>query len=128
MKPDLKAALQDLGELSLPSLSDMSAAELPDVLPAPAAKDSPLDASDELDQLTGLALKRTREILEEPIDFDNDKMVRATLSAINTVLNTQVRVDEGRLKRRKLDALPKLLEILAREESRMERVAGLLDV
>lgn len=128
MKPDLKAALQDLGELSLPSLSDMSAAELPDVLPAPVVKDSPLDASDELDQLTGLALKRTREILEEPIDFDNDKMVRATLSAINTVLNTQVRVDEGRLKRRKLDALPKLLEILAREESRMERVAGLLDV
>jgi hypothetical protein len=103
-KPDLLGAFLDM---------------LPDpALPTVPEKESPLDASDELDSLTGLALKRAREILEEPIDFENDKAMRLQVSTIQTVLNTQVRVDEGRLKRRKIDALPKLLELIQREEQK----------
>ena len=44
------------------------------------------------------------------------------LAAATTTLNTQVRVDEGRLKRRKLDALPKLLEMIRQEEGRTTAV------
>lgn len=105
-KPDLLGAFIDM---------------LPDPgLPADElAKESPLDASDELDSLTGLALERARQVLSEPIDFENDKFLRTQVSVIQLVLNTQVRVDEGRLKRRKLDALPKLLELIQREEQKM---------
>ena len=80
---------------------------------------SVLDASAELEDLTGLALGKVREILNEPIDWDNTRMVNAQLSAATTVLNTQVRVDEGRLRKRKLDILPKLLDLIAKEEGKL---------
>jgi hypothetical protein len=46
-------------------------------------------------------------------------VVNAQLSAATTVVNTQVKVDEGRLRRKKLDVLPKLMEMIAREEKAM---------
>ena len=70
----------------------------------------------ELEDLTGLALRKMREILEEPTDFNVPKSLQIQLSAAQSVLTAQVRVDEGRLKKRKLDILPKLLEAIAREE------------
>lgn len=121
MKPDLIQALANLGGID--ALGDVLLPEPMRVFPK---EDTPFDASDELETLTGLALKRAREILSEPINFDNDKIVRATIATIQTVLNTQVRVDEGRLKRRKLDALPKLLEIIAGEERKLGRIIDLV--
>lgn len=123
MKPDLLAAVSNLGAPPPLSLHDLDHVALPPPSVHAPKVDSPLDASDELDGLTGLALKRLKEVLSEVVDLSEDKQVKAVLSAAGIVLNTQVRVDEGRLKRRKLDALPKLLEIIAREEGRMGRVA-----
>lgn len=103
-----------------PDLSHLASAyslQLPEPKPVPV-RDSVLDASEELDTLTTLALKNIRELLELEFDFTQPKIVNAKLAAATTTLNTQVRVDEGRLKRRKLDALPKLLEMIAREEGR----------
>lgn len=120
VKPNLIQALANLGGID--SIEDVL---LPDPVPL-APKDTPFDASDELDGLTGLALKRAREILQEPIDFENDKVLKVQVATIGKILDTQVRVDEGRLKRRKLDALPKLLEIIASEERRLGRVTPLL--
>jgi hypothetical protein len=50
-------------------------------------------------------------------------MVQAQLSAATTVVNLQVKVDEGRLRRRKVDILPKLLELIASEENRSSQRA-----
>ncbi len=91
--------------------------------PMPIEEDGPvesvLDASAELDELTGIALSKLREILSEPTDFDSIRMVNAQLTAVGQILTTQTKVDEGRLRRRKLDTLPKLLEIIAAQETKL---------
>lgn len=81
--------------------------------------ESMFDGATELEELTPIALKKLREILNEPTDFDQVRMVQAQLSAATTVVNLQVKVDEGRLRRRKVDILPKLLEMIQAEEGRM---------
>ncbi len=75
-----------------------------------------LDASLELENLTTKALKKLDEILSEPTDFDSIRMVNAQITAAGQILNTQSKVDDSRLRRRKLDTLPKLLEIIAMQE------------
>lgn len=103
-----------------PSLLHLADLPLPE--PAPQIRESVLDASEELDALTNLALKNLRELLEVPFDFDVPKLVNAKLNAASTVLSTQVKVDEGRLKRRQLDTLPKLLDLIRKEEGRPLRM------
>src|SRR5258708_947108 len=79
---------------SIDNLNDMP---LPDLAPL-QVRESVLDASEELDKLTGMALRNLKEILDPPVNFGEPKLVNAKLNASQTVLNTQVRVDEGRLK------------------------------
>lgn len=105
-------------------LDDDEPPDLPDRLPAAAPVET-LDA--ELEDLTGLALKKMREILSEPTDFSEPKALNIQLSAAQSVLTAQVRVDEGRLKKRKLDILPKLLEIMDREEGKMAAASLLIE-
>lgn len=76
--------------------------------------ESGLDA--DLEDLTALAMRNAREILTPPVDFDEPKQVSAKIAVLGNILTAQVRVDEGRLKRRKLDALPELLKLIAHEE------------
>lgn len=113
-RSDQLAALEGYGNLS---------AEPPDVpnryQQAPVEKVPMLDATDELEQLTGLAMSKLREILEEPLDPDSARLMQAQLSAANTVVNLQVKVDEGRLRRKKTDILPKLIELLNNEEAKL---------
>lgn len=45
--------------------------------------------------------------------------LKVQVAAAGRVLDLQVRVDEGRLKKRKLDLLPKLLERMEKEEAVM---------
>ena len=87
--------------------------------PMPIEDEAPigvLDASLELENLTTKALKKLDEILSEPTDFDSIRMVNAQITAAGQILNTQSKVDDSRLRRRKLDTLPKLLEIIANQE------------
>lgn len=78
------------------------------------------DLAGKLEQLSGDALDRASDLLEMDISNDEDdkfgEKVRGLNSVIKTVLQTQVRVDEHRLKSRKLDALPELLELIKAEE------------
>lgn len=83
--------------------------------------DSVFDASAELEDLTGLALSKLREIVQQPTDFDQLRMVQVQASASVAIINTQVKVDEGRLRRKKLDVLPKLLELIASEEGKLSQ-------
>lgn len=140
----------DLGDLSVPAAHDpeklatvarsyatrqhverlvsetrLSGAGLPDVLPYTREEAiGVLDASDHLETLTSKALSKMDEILSPPVDWSEPKMVSAQIAAATTILNTQVRVDEGRLKRRKLDMLPKLLEAMAKEKGRLQEVGS----
>lgn len=79
------------------------------------------DMASKLEHLTHRALDKADEILDIELDPDDEKYgdnLRGLNAAIKTVVATQVRVDEHRLKARKLDALPELLALIAEEEAK----------
>ncbi len=67
-------------------------------------------------------LSKAKEILELPLTTDDDdfaSILRAQVSSIQTVFNAQLRADEGRLRARALDMMPKILERMAQEEKKL---------
>lgn len=77
------------------------------------------DLAGKLERLSGRALDRADDILDLTLDDEDEKFgdkLRGLNAAIKTVVQTQVRVDEHRLKARKLDVLPELLAAIAAEE------------
>ena len=76
----------------------------------------PGDMASELEAVAQLGLKNLRDILTAPLDFEDTSLVRAKNAAASTVLSTQVKVDENRLRSAAVDKLPELLEILREEE------------
>ena len=76
----------------------------------------PGDMAAELEAVAHLGLKNLRDILTAPLDFEDTSLVRAKNAAANTVLSTQVKVDEHRLRSAAVDKLPELLEILRQEQ------------
>jgi hypothetical protein len=76
----------------------------------------PGDMAAELEAVAQLGLKNLRDILTAPLDFEDNSLVRAKNAAASTVLSTQVKVDEHRLKSAAVDKLPELLEILRQEQ------------
>jgi hypothetical protein len=80
------------------------------------------DLAGRLERATSRALERADDLLEIDIsDEGHEKFgdkLRSLNSTIKTVIGTQVRVDEHRLKARKLDVLPQLLEAIEAEEKR----------
>src|SRR6516165_7732622 len=93
----------------------------PGLLPGPRAGEAPLaghpgDMAAELEAVAQLGLKNLRDILALPLDVEDGPLLRAKNAAANTILNTQTRVDENRLRAGVVDKLPELLEILREEE------------
>ena len=117
--------------VTIPGLENIDQAMLPDVrnrnwgppLPAapPVEPDVPgvIETTGQLTDLVGLSLEEARKLIEEPWMYDEPRLVSAKASMIQTVLSTGVKVDDTNLRRRQTDMLPKLLEIIAREEKRL---------
>lgn len=81
-----------------------------------------LDASEGLDNLTQLALDKAKEILEMPLmpgDEDFNAILKAQVSQVQTILTTQARVDEGRFKKKQVDKLGELLDLIRGEEAKL---------
>jgi hypothetical protein len=96
-------------------------AAAPGLLPGARADEAPLarhpgDMAAELEAVAQLGLKNLRDILTLPLDVEDGPLLRAKNAAANTILNTQTRVDENRLRAGAVDKLPELLEILREEE------------
>src|SRR6516162_9944903 len=87
----------------------------PRVDQAPLAR-HPGDMAAELEAVAQLGLKNLRDILTLPLDVEDGPLLRAKNAAANTILNTQTKVDENRLRAGVADKLPELLEILREEE------------
>jgi hypothetical protein len=89
--------------------------------PGPRADEAPLaghrgDMAAELEAVAQLGLKNLRDILTLPLDVEDGPLLRAKNAAANTILSTQTKVDENRLRAGAVDKLPELLEILREEE------------
>jgi len=76
----------------------------------------PGDMAAELEAVAQLGLKNLHDILTLPLDVEDGPLLRAKNAAANTILNTQTKVDENRLRAGAVDRLPELLEILREEE------------
>lgn len=124
------AALDEVAPVPPPSprvsLDRLDLIALPEPRPLPAQsvvrpaerEEEPTVVAQMLEELVPLALGKLEEILREPVDFDNAKLMNIQVNAAHQVLTTQLKVDEGHLKRRKNDTLSKLLDVIAREESK----------
>ena len=87
----------------------------PGLPPGPLAR-HPGDMAAELEAVAHLGLRNLRDILTLPLNVEDGPLLRAKNAAANTVLDTQVKVDENRLRAGAVDKLPELLEILREEE------------
>lgn len=75
--------------------------------------------------MTQKALDRAEDILDVAVDItdeDQAAATRAQTSVISTVLSTQAKVDENRLRRQSIDRLPALLKLVNETAARLPKV------
>jgi hypothetical protein len=99
----------------------------PEPQPSPAptladtvAPDDPNRLAVMLDAVSARALAKLDEFLSLPIDTTDGNRTRAQSAAINTVLATQAKVDEMRLRTRSSpDVMARLIQMMAEEKEKM---------
>src|SRR6516165_10364242 len=80
----------------------------------------PLDASETLASLVVLSLRTLLEILSLPLPESPDRrheIHKLQLAAAECVLRVQTRVDRNCLRKRELDVLPRLLQMIEEERA-----------
>jgi hypothetical protein len=112
----------------IPSLGSLDDIQLPastmrypdvEIMATRVARDAVLDSSAKLDELTDKALRFYDDLLSEPMSTDDMKLLSAQADAARTILTTQLRVDDSRLKKRTNDTLALLLERMNKEDERL---------
>jgi hypothetical protein len=96
----------------------------PEIIVTAEARDAVLDSSAKLDNLTQKALDFYDELLSEPMSMDDMKLLAAQADAARTILTTQLRVDDSRLKKRNNDTLAQLLARMEQEDVRLMKVVS----
>jgi hypothetical protein len=83
-------------------------------------------ASETLEGLTKKSMDRLGEILDLELPNgeldDTVKVAKLLLTAADTSLKVQVRVDEARLRRQNVDILPEIHKILAEEKAKLDQL------
>ena|ERR1700679_2748583 len=128
---EVPAHIRKRHEKDVPSLGNLDDIVLPSapvryaeiIAPVVAARDAVLDSSAKLDELTQKALKLFDDILSEPLS-DDPKGVATQLEAAKTIITTQLRVDDSRLKKRSNDNLAELLKRMNDEDVRLMKVVS----
>jgi hypothetical protein len=101
--------------------------------PEPLAAEAPVpvDAvplATKLEHVASTALDKLNEVLALPLPDPGDpsfgNLSRAQTAAANTAIGAQLRVDETAMRARQTDMMPRLLEILAREERKLAALSG----
>lgn len=113
-RPPTRQANVDWGKIN-------AVATKPVVVSAPVVSELPT-VSEELTDLTSLALKQAREILEMKLDPDEENfgvVLRGKVSMIDRILTTQTKVDENSLKARSDNKLGSLLDRLLEADRRI---------
>lgn len=95
-----------------------------EIVASSTTRDAVLDSSAKLDSLTQKALEFYDELLSEPMSTDDMKLLSAQADAARTILTTQLRVDDSRLKKRDGDRLGELLRRMDEEDVRLMKVVN----
>jgi hypothetical protein len=101
--------------------------ELPPIEPAATVPVLTGEPGDQLNQLVGMAIERLHELLAIAPRLLDERQVRLQITAALSILQTQVKVDESRLKRRKLDVLPRLIELIKEERAKQANGALVIE-
>ena len=75
--------------------------------------------ADDLEDLLTLSLKEARKLIETEWNYDDPRFVTAKSGMIQSIFATATKVDDTQLRRRQIDMLPKLLELMAQEEKKL---------
>lgn len=127
MKADARRRLAKLvpEELTIASIRNLDDVVLPSapVYREPVKTTPPALLTESAGKLTGL-VEKAFDTLDECLEFDdpNPDTVRLMSFKKDTalgVLNMQAKVDDTSLRRQQIDMLPKLLEIISREEKKL---------
>lgn len=113
-----KPTVPDIGNLDDAVLPKIQIMQGEIIGPEPMQRDAVLDNSAKLDSLTQKALDFYDDLLEGGPALDA-KILSAQADAARTVLTTQLRVDDSRLRKRNVDTLAKLLARIAEEEPKL---------
>ncbi len=109
-------SLGKLDDIQLPPIVTAYKVELTEMV---VPRDAVLDSSAKLDNLTEKALAFYDELLSEPMSTDDMKLLSAQADAARTILTTQLRVDDSRLKKRTTDTLAQLLQRMNAEDAKL---------
>ena len=131
-KEEARARLQYMTDEESPTVKATPLTSLSDVLnryqqeePARALvkPDKPVftdrGGADDLEDLLTLSLKEARKLIETEWNYDDPRFVTAKSGMIQSIFATATKVDDTQLRRRQIDMLPKLLELMAQEEKKL---------
>lgn len=85
----------------------------------------PSDLSSMLERGVSLALQKGLEVLSmsiDPTDRQCAGLLRAQTALAGHIINAQVRVDEGRLRQKKVDAIERVTRLIEEERERQRRL------
>jgi hypothetical protein len=125
---EVPAHIRKRHEKDVPSIGSLDDIVLPtstvryveaEIITSMAPRDAVLDSSAKLDELTTKALKFYDDLLSEPPATDDPKILSAQSDAARTIMTTQLRVDDSRLKKRTTDTLSELLRRMEAEDARL---------
>lgn len=125
---DVPAHIRKRHAKDVPSIGSLDDIVLPgarvtyaevEILEPAGTREAVLDSSAKLDELTNKALKFYDDLLSEGAATDDLKMLSAQSDAARTILTTQLRVDDSRLKKRTTDTLAELLRRMDEEDARL---------
>ena len=110
-------------KIAIPRLGSLDSLDLPVTVTTPkVVREEVLDNSAEMDEITDLALDAMREILSlrlNPEDENFQAILRQKGATAAAALTAQVRVDENRFKKKSVDKLGELLELIRGEEAKL---------
>jgi hypothetical protein len=97
----------------------------PDEAPSAPEKIEQSDLATRLENVTERAIQKSEEILNYPLEPGDEHfgaVLRAQTAIVGSALNTQTRVDETRLRMRRINTLPRLIELIKEERARRAEV------
>ena len=119
---DHAAIEEPVQRIAVPKLGSLDSLDLPVNVPiAKPVRDEVLTESEGIDELTDLAIEKQIEILKlrlNPDDENFQAILRQQGATAAAAMSTQVRVDENRFKKKSVDKLGELLELIRGEEAK----------
>lgn len=120
--PPVIPSLDNLDSVQLPPVADghwQSVDALPDAPEPRAARPLVVERSTGFQALLDTSIDEANHLVSIPWESLPDYLCRVKASLIQSALTNGARVDENTLRKQQLDLMPKLLELISKEEKKL---------